>query len=53
MREGMPRFCSATRNDTGSVALLEEVLKAVTIASRDCLKNSHGDRFAKNLKASG
>ena len=39
MRGGSPRFFSATRSETGSVALLDAVANAITIASRDCWKN--------------
>ena len=52
MRGGNPRFFSATRSDTGSVALLDAVANAITIASRDCRKNWRGDLRATQASAS-
>ncbi|MNN79913.1 hypothetical protein D3C81_1965980 [compost metagenome] len=40
---GRPRFCSATRSDTGRLALDEAVEKATTMASRMPRKNFSGD----------
>ncbi|MNJ04233.1 hypothetical protein D3C73_1648900 [compost metagenome] len=40
---GRPRFCSATRSDTGRLAFDEAVENDTTIASRMSLKNFSGD----------
>jgi hypothetical protein len=49
---GQPQVLLGTRIDTGSVALLDDVLKAVIIASCVCLKNWSGDFPATNLRSS-
>ena len=47
-----PRFCSATLIDTGSVALLDAVANAITIASRAWRANTRGDFFPNSASAS-
>ena len=50
---GTPSFSSATRSVVGSVALLDEVEKAVTMTIQASWKNAAGLRPATNFSASG